>query len=76
VGAAIWGAAMFLHFRKAPVCDQFICLVVLAGMAGFAVGAISASLRCFVDCINGLVSAPLTQSRLKQPLGARQMAGL
>lgn len=54
MSAAIWGASMFLHFRKAPVYDQFICLLVLAGMAGFAVGAFSASWRCFVGYINGL----------------------
>ncbi len=59
MSAAIWGASMFLHFRKAPVYDQFICLVVLAGMAGFAVGAFSASLRCFVGYINGLAYSTL-----------------
>lgn len=59
LSAAIWGASMFLHFRRAPVYDQFICLVVLAGMAGFAVGAFSASLRCFVGYINGLAYSTL-----------------
>ncbi len=54
VSAAIWGASMFLHFRKAPVYDQFIGLLILAGMAGFAVGAFSASQRCFLGYINGL----------------------
>ncbi|RYG12042.1 MAG: HAMP domain-containing histidine kinase, partial [Burkholderiales bacterium] len=59
VSAAIWGASMLLHFRKAPVYDQFICLVVLAGMAGFAVGAFSASQRCFLGYINGLAYSTL-----------------
>ncbi|MDP2819555.1 MAG: HAMP domain-containing sensor histidine kinase [Polaromonas sp.] len=59
LSAVIWGASMFLHFRKAPVYDQFICLLVLAGMAGFAVGAFSASLRCFVGYINGLAYSTL-----------------
>ncbi|WP_395055716.1 sensor histidine kinase [Polaromonas sp.] len=59
MSAAIWGASMFLYFRKAPVYDQFICLLVLAGMAGFAVGAFSASWRCFVGYINGLVGSTL-----------------
>ena len=59
VSAAIWGASMFLHFRKAPVYDQFIGLLILAGMAGFAVGAFSASLRCFLGYINGLAYTTL-----------------
>lgn len=59
VSAAIWGASMFLHFRKAPVYDQFIGLLILAGMAGFAVGAFSASLRCFLGYINGLAYSTL-----------------
>jgi signal transduction histidine kinase len=54
VSAAIWGTSMFLHFRKAPIYDQFIGLLILAGMAGFAVGAFSASQRCFLGYINGL----------------------
>ncbi len=54
VSAAIWGTSMLLHFRKAPIYDQFIGLLILAGMAGFAVGAFSASQRCFLGYINGL----------------------
>ncbi|MDQ3272178.1 MAG: HAMP domain-containing histidine kinase [Pseudomonadota bacterium] len=59
LGAAIWGASMFLHFRKAPMYDQFIGLLILAGMAGFAVGAFSASQRCFLGYINGLAYSTL-----------------
>jgi len=59
MSAVVWGSSMFLHFRKAPVYDQFICLIVLAGMAGFAVGAFSASLRCFIGYINGLAYSTL-----------------
>lgn len=54
MSAVVWGSSMFLYFRKAPVYDQFICLIVLAGMAGFAVGAFSASLRYFIGYTNGL----------------------
>lgn len=54
LGGMVWGASMFLYFRKAPVFDQFICLIVLVGMAGFSVGALAASLRCFIGYINGL----------------------
>ena len=54
LGAVVWGSSMFLYFRKAPVFDQFICLIVLVGMAGFAVGAFAACLRCFLGYINGM----------------------
>jgi len=59
MSAAVWGASMFLYFRKAPVYDQFICVMVVVGMAGFAVGAFSASLRCFVGYTNGLAYSTL-----------------
>jgi signal transduction histidine kinase len=59
MSAVIWGSSMFLHFRKAPIYDQFICLIVLAGMAGFAVGAFSASLRYFIGYTNGLAYTTL-----------------
>jgi signal transduction histidine kinase len=59
MSAVVWGSSMFLHFRKAPVYDQFICLIVLAGMAGFAVGAFSASLRYFIGYTNGLAYSTL-----------------
>lgn len=54
LGAVVWASSMFLYFRKAPDFDQFICLIVLVGMAGFAVGAFAACLRCFIGYINGL----------------------
>jgi signal transduction histidine kinase len=54
LSAVVWGASMFLHYRQAPVSDQFVCMIVLVGMAGFAVGAFSASLRRFVSFTNGL----------------------
>lgn len=54
LSAVVWGASVFLYFRKVPVYDQFVCLLVLVGMAGFAVGAFTACLRCFVGYINGL----------------------
>ncbi|MFI5444346.1 sensor histidine kinase [Polaromonas sp. UC242_47] len=59
VSAMLWGGSMFLYFRKAPVYDQFICLIVLVGMAGYATGAFSASWRCFTAYVNGLVGSAL-----------------
>jgi signal transduction histidine kinase len=54
VSAVIWGASMFVYFLKAPLYDQFLCMVVLVGMAGFAVGTFSSSLSCFKGYVNGL----------------------
>ena len=59
LSAAIWGSSMFVFFLKAPVYDQFICMTVLVGMAGFAVGTFSAHLRSFSGYVNGLVLAVL-----------------
>ncbi len=59
VSAVVWGSSMFVYFRKAPVDDQFLCVIALAGMAGFAVGAFTACLRCFYDYINGLALSML-----------------
>lgn len=52
--AVIWGSSMFVFFLNAPVYDQFICMLVLVGMAGFAVGTFSAYLPCFNGYVNGL----------------------
>jgi signal transduction histidine kinase len=52
--ALVWGASMFVYFLRAPVYDQFLCMVVLVGMAGFAVGTFSSWLPCFRGYVNGL----------------------
>lgn len=52
--AIVWGASMFVYFLKAPVYDQFLCMLVLVGMAGFAVGTFSSWLPCFKNYVNGL----------------------
>jgi len=59
LSAVVWGSSMFVFFLKAPIYDQFICMTVLVGMAGFAVGTFSACLRCFSRYVNGLVLAVL-----------------
>ncbi|MEO6017246.1 MAG: HAMP domain-containing sensor histidine kinase [Polaromonas sp.] len=54
LSAALWGSSMFVFFLRAPLYDQFICMMVLTGMGGFAVGTFSSHLRCFAGYINGL----------------------
>ncbi|MGH6637830.1 MAG: sensor histidine kinase [Polaromonas sp.] len=59
LSAVIWGASMFVFFLKAPVYDQFVCMMVLVGMAGFAVGTLSSYLPCFKGYVDGLGVPPL-----------------
>lgn len=59
LSAAIWGASMFVFFLKAPIYDQFLCMLVLVGMAGFAVGSYSSRLRCFRGYVDGLNASAL-----------------
>lgn len=72
VSAVVWGASMFVYFLRAPIYDQFVCMLVLVGMAGFAVGTFSSSLSCFKGYVNGLgfgvVAALLYQLFLERGL--------
>lgn len=54
LSAMIWGSSMFVFFLQAPIYDQFVCLLVLVGMGGFAIGTFSAHWRCFSGYVNGL----------------------
>ncbi len=60
MSAVVWGASMFVHFLKAPVYDQFLGMIVLVGMAGFAVGTFSSWLPCFKGYVNGLGFSSMT----------------
>jgi hypothetical protein len=54
LSAVIWGSSMFVFFLTAPIYDQFVCMLVLVGMAGFAVGTFSAHMPCFTGYVHGL----------------------
>lgn len=54
LSAMIWGSSMFVFFLKAPIYEQFVCLLILVGMGSFSIGAFSAHLRCFSGYVNGL----------------------
>ncbi len=54
LSAMIWGSSMFVFFLKAPIYDQFVCMLVLVGMASMAVGTFSSCLRCFRGYVDGL----------------------
>lgn len=53
--AFVWGCSLLVFFLKAPLYQQFTCLIVLVAMPGYAVGTFSAYPRCFNGYINGLM---------------------
>jgi signal transduction histidine kinase len=44
VSACVWGAATFLFFDRSPLADQFICWLILAGLAMFSINSLSSHL--------------------------------
>jgi len=54
VGGALWGAATLLFFDLAPLADQFLCWLLLAGLAMFSINSLSAHLptmRRYLDAL-------------------------
>ena len=45
VGALVWGLSTLLYFDRASLADQFICWLILAGLAMFSVNTLSSHLR-------------------------------
>src|SRR3569832_334557 len=41
VSAFVWGATTVRFFARAPLADQFICWLVLAGLAMFSIDSVS-----------------------------------
>ncbi|MBC7437629.1 MAG: HAMP domain-containing histidine kinase [Bdellovibrionales bacterium] len=54
LGACVWGLTSALHFDRAPVPDQFICWLILAGLAMFSINTFSAHLRTMEGYLNVL----------------------
>jgi signal transduction histidine kinase len=54
LSAALWAALMFLYLDKVPLTNQFICMLILAGMGVFSVMLMSARLDCFVPYVHVL----------------------
>jgi signal transduction histidine kinase len=54
VSALVWGSSSLLYFDHAPLTDQFICWLMMAGLAMFAVNSLSShlqTLRAFLDTL-------------------------
>jgi signal transduction histidine kinase len=54
VSALVWGLASLLYFDHAPLTDQFICWLMMAGLAMFSINSLSThlqTLRSFLDTL-------------------------
>jgi signal transduction histidine kinase len=54
LSAFIWGLSGLLHFDKAPLADQFICWLILAGLGMFSINSFSPTLRTMNSYVNTL----------------------
>jgi signal transduction histidine kinase len=54
VSALVWGLSSLLYFDHAPLTDQFICWLMIAGLAMFSINSLSSqlrTLRSFLDTL-------------------------
>jgi signal transduction histidine kinase len=54
LSALVWGASTLLYFDRSSLADQFICWLILAGLAMFSINALSshlATLRAYLDTL-------------------------
>jgi signal transduction histidine kinase len=54
-----WGASVLLFFDRAPLQDQFICWLALAGLAMFTVATLSSHLQTMRLCLDALAASAL-----------------
>lgn len=59
VSAVVWGSLMFVVYRRAPLEDQLLCMVILVGVVVVAAASSPPSLRSFSAYCNGLGAAVL-----------------
>lgn len=54
VSAMVWGLSTRLYFDRAPLAEQFICWLMLAGLAMFSINSLSShlgTLRSYLDTL-------------------------
>ncbi|HEY8049653.1 MAG TPA: HAMP domain-containing sensor histidine kinase [Ramlibacter sp.] len=59
VSAFVWGASTWLFFDRSPLADQFICWLMLAGLAMFSINSLSSHLRTLYAWLDTLVLTSL-----------------
>lgn len=56
---ATWGLTTWLYFDHAPLADQFVCWLILAGLAMFSINSLSAHLPTMRAYLNALALTAL-----------------
>jgi signal transduction histidine kinase len=54
VSALVWGISTVLYFDRSPLADQFICWLIMAGLAMFSINSLSShlgTLRSYLDTL-------------------------
>src|SRR3954452_2648770 len=82
--AMVWGLATLLYFDRSSLADQFICWLVMAGLAMIAVNSLSsqlATLRAYLDAMAATALAVMAwrmgvELRLQGPLYHWWLVGL
>jgi len=59
LSALAWGLSPLLHFDRAPLQDQFICWLILAGLGMFSINSFSFHLRTMRAYLHVLALLPL-----------------
>jgi signal transduction histidine kinase len=75
VSALVWGLTTELYFDRSPLGDQYICWLIMAGLAMFSVNSLSArvgAMRAYLDILAGTALAVmawrmLVELRLQGP---------
>ncbi|MBI2771912.1 MAG: HAMP domain-containing histidine kinase [Burkholderiales bacterium] len=57
--ALVWGLATALYFDRAPLADQFICWLIMAGLAMFSINSLSSQLPTMRGYLNVLAVTAL-----------------
>lgn len=54
VSGMFWGVSTLLFFDRTPLTDQFLCWLMLAGLAMFSINALSSQLETMLAYLNAL----------------------
>ncbi len=57
--ALVWGLSTLLYFDRAPLTDQFLCWLTLAGLAMFAINTLSSRLEALHNYLDALALSAL-----------------
>jgi signal transduction histidine kinase len=60
VSALVWGLSTLLYFDRSSLADQFICWLILAGLAMFSINSLSSHLRTLRAYLDTLALSALT----------------